>query len=301
MSDAIVTLRRFNRAFTQRIGVLDESFLGSGRPLGPSRVLYEVGPGGVTVRDLRARLGLDSGHLSRLLRRLADDGVVEITADPTDRRRRWVTLTPSGRREWRRLDRRSDALAARLVAPLSTRQRAALLEALGTAERILRAATIRIEVVAPEERHAVAALRAYFDELDRRFPGGFDPGDALTAARAGFRAPSGAFLLASDDADAVACGALQRVDAGTAEIKRMWVHADWRGFGIGRRMLGALEDRARELGYRRVVLDTNAELTEAIRMYTTAGYEPTARYNANPYAQRWFAKVLGDDTEMRGG
>lgn len=65
MADAIPTLRRFNRAFTERIGVLDESFLGTGRPIGPSRVLYEVGPDGTTVRELRDRLGLDSGHRRR--------------------------------------------------------------------------------------------------------------------------------------------------------------------------------------------------------------------------------------------
>ena len=293
MSDAIVTLRRFNRAFTQRIGVLDESFLGSGRPLGPSRVLYEIGPRGATVRDLRDRLGLDSGHLSRLLRRLADDGAVEVTPDPADRRRRRVALTPTGRREWQRLDRRSDALAARLVAPLSQRQRDALLAALDTVERILRASTLRIDVVAPDDPRTVAALRAYFDELDARFPDGFDPGDALGAAVAEFRAPHGAFLLALDDGAVAACGAVQRIDAHTAEIKRMWVHGDWRGHGVGRRMLAALEDRCRALGYTRVVLDTNASLTEAINMYTSAGYAPTVRYNDNPYAQRWFVKDLG--------
>ena len=62
-------LRRFNRTYTQRIGVLEESFLGTGRPLAVSRLLFEIGTAPATAQALRERLGLDSGYLSRLLRR----------------------------------------------------------------------------------------------------------------------------------------------------------------------------------------------------------------------------------------
>ena len=67
------TLRRFNRCYTQRIGVLAESYLDTGRPLGPSRLLFEIGADGARVADLRRRLGLDSGYLSRLLRQLEQE------------------------------------------------------------------------------------------------------------------------------------------------------------------------------------------------------------------------------------
>src|SRR5215207_6558849 len=139
--DEIATLRRFNRSYTQRIGVLSESYLGVGRPLGPSRLLFEVGAEGARVAELRRRLGLDSGYLSRLLRQLEQDDLVTVTADPDDRRQRVVALSPAGRREWRRLDRRSEDVARRLVDPLTTRQRTELATALATAERLLRAAT----------------------------------------------------------------------------------------------------------------------------------------------------------------
>ena len=95
------TLRRFNRTYTQRIRALDESFLGTGRPLGVTRLLFEVGPEGATARELRDRLDLDSGYLTRLLRRLSDDGLVDVRPDADDRRRRVVTLTAKGRRAWR--------------------------------------------------------------------------------------------------------------------------------------------------------------------------------------------------------
>src|SRR4051794_18213864 len=103
-------VRRFNRAYTPRIGALDSSFLGSGLPLGAARVLFEVGVDGAAVRELRARLGLDSGYLSRLLRDLERAGLVRVAPHASDRRRRVATLTTAGRRKWRTLDRRSDEI-----------------------------------------------------------------------------------------------------------------------------------------------------------------------------------------------
>ena len=142
-------LRRFNRSYTQRIGVLGDSYLGTGRPLGPSRLLFEIGAEGARVADLRLGLGLDSGYLSRMLRQLEQDDLVAVAPDPADRRQRVVRLTDAGRREWRRLDRRSEELAHRLVDPLTDRQRAELATALATADRLLRAATVTFESVDP--------------------------------------------------------------------------------------------------------------------------------------------------------
>src|SRR3990170_429896 len=173
------TLRRFNRTYTQRIGALDESFLGTGRPLGPSRLLFEIGSvdgAGATVRALRDRLGLDSGYLSRLLRTLESDDLVVVRRDPDDRRRRRVRLTRRGRTAWRRLDERSERLARTLVSPLSPRQRERLTDALATADLLVRAATVRFEETAPTDPRAVAAMAAYFAEIGERF--GFEPGDA---------------------------------------------------------------------------------------------------------------------------
>ncbi|MCB0896103.1 MAG: MarR family transcriptional regulator, partial [Nocardioidaceae bacterium] len=170
------TLREFNRTWTQRVGVLEESFLGTGRPLNVARLLFEIGPDGAGVRELRDRLDLDSGYLTRLLRRLTDDGLVELRPDPADRRRRLATLTPAGRASWRELDERSEELAARLVAPLTPRQRGRLIEALATANLLVRAATTALREVGPDDPVAREAAGRYFAELDRRFPGGFDPG-----------------------------------------------------------------------------------------------------------------------------
>lgn len=290
--ETVAVLRAFNRSFTQRIGVLDESFLASGRPVGSARLLFEIGRGPVTVLDLRRRLGLDSGYVSRMLRDLERDGLARVDVDTTDGRRRTVTLTASGRRAWRDLDRRSDALAADLLSPLTTRQCDDLAEALRVADRLVRAATVAFQIVDPQSDDALGAMRAYFAELAVRFPTGFDAGDTLVADAPAMRPPTGGFVVARSDTDVVACGGVLRHDDRTGEIKRMWVDADWRGVGLGRRMLVELERQVTALGYAGVVLDTNATLTEAIAMYERAGYRSIDRYNDNPYAQRWFAKQL---------
>src|SRR5256885_2090570 len=115
-------VRRFNRTVTQRVGALDDRFAGRDRPLGEARVLWEIGADGAEVRALRARLGLDSGHLSRLLRSLEAAELVELTAGEQDRRVRVARLTRAGRGELAELDRRSDAIAASLLDPLTPTQ-----------------------------------------------------------------------------------------------------------------------------------------------------------------------------------
>lgn len=290
--DEVATLRTFNRCYTQRIGVLAESYLGTGRALGPSRLLFEIGADGARVVDLRRRLGLDSGYLSRLLRQLEQENLVTLSADPGDGRQRIVRLSPAGRGEWRRLDRRSDDVARHLVEPLSARQRAELASALATAERLLRAATVDTDLVDPRSPAAQSALARYFGELDERFRSGFDPGAGGAADIAAMRSPDGAFVLMRSDQATVGCGGLQRIDDATGEIKRMWIDPDWRGLGLGGRLLTQLEAVARELGRTRVVLDTNESLVEAIAMYERAGYQQIERYSDNPYAHHWFAKDL---------
>jgi DNA-binding MarR family transcriptional regulator len=285
-------LRRFNRTYTQRIGALDDSFLGLGLPLGAARLVFEIGTTGATVRELRDRLGLDSGYLARLLRRLEADGLVAVGPDPNDGRRRLVALTKRGRTTRNRLDVRSEQLAEGLLEPLTERQRQRLDEALATADLLVRAATVHLERVNPRSPFAVEAVHAYFAELDARFPTGFDAVGALEEDARTMGADDGAFVVATSDGQPVACGGVQAMAPGVGEIKRMWVRPDWRGAGLGSRLLRHLEHLACELGHRVVRLDTNGTLTEAIAMYERAGYRRITRYNDNPYAQAWFEKDL---------
>jgi DNA-binding MarR family transcriptional regulator/GNAT superfamily N-acetyltransferase len=289
---ATATLRHFNRTYTQRIGVLEESFLGLGMPLAAARLIFEVGVEGTTVRELRDRLGLDSGYLSRLLRTLQDRGLVVVEPDPSDLRRRRVALTQEGSSTYRRLDERSERLAEGILQPLTERQRDRLTAALATADLLVRAATVQLRAVDPRSAMATRAAEQYFAELDRRFPGGFDAAGAHAADAVAVGDGTGVFVVATSDGLPVACGGLQLLTATTSEIKRMWVHPQWRGAGLGSRLLRHLEAVAVELGYETVRLDTNGTLTEAIALYEWAGYRRIARYNDNPYAQVWLEKSL---------
>ena len=293
MADPVVAVRRFNRSYTQRIGVLEDSFLGLGLPLGPARLLFEIGAtvqAPLTTQALRERLGLDSGYLSRLLRRLERDGLAAVDPDPADRRRRLVSLTAAGREHWAELERRSDDQARGIVDPLTPRQRDRLARALAEADLLVRAATVTIEPADPASPAGRDVVGRYFAEIGRRF--GFDPaGEADKDARL-LVPPTGLFVLAVSDGEPVACGGLQAIAAGVGELKRMWVHDGWRGAGLGSRLLRHLEDAARAAGHAAVRLDTNAALTEAIAMYQRAGYRPVPRYNDNPWATHFFEKKL---------
>jgi DNA-binding MarR family transcriptional regulator/predicted GNAT family acetyltransferase len=284
LQDRAATLRGFNRFYTRHLGVLERGFLGTRFSLTEARILYELAQAdGETASRLAARLGLDSGYLSRLLRALEQRGLVEVRPDPDDGRRRMVTLTRRGRSTRRRLEERSESHAQAMIEPLTARQRDRLTEALATADLLVRAATVRLHEVGPEHPIAAEAVGHYFAELDRRFPTGFDP-----------CAPDreGTYLVATSDGRPVACGGVLDLGDGVAEIKRMWVHPEWRGAGLGSRLLRELEQLARRLGHVVVRLDSNGTLTEAIAMYERSGYRRIERYSDNPYAQAWFEKYL---------
>ena len=283
-------VRRFNRSYTQRIGALEDSFLGMGLPLPATRLMFEIGSQPGTVRDLRARLGLDSGYVSRLLRRLESDGLVAVEPDLADRRRRVAALTAKGQERWDELEARSEDRARTLIDPLTPRQRARLTAALAEADLLVRAATVTLAETDPAEPEARAAVRRYFDELRDRF--GFDSAGQDVKDAAMLCPPDGAFIVAVSDGLPVACGGLQTIAPGIGEIKRMWVDEAWRGAGLGSRVLRDLESRSAALGHHTLRLDTNGTLTEAIAMYERAGYQPVARYNDNSFATHFFEKTL---------
>ena len=290
LAEQIAQVRRFNRLVTQRIGALDDHFLGRDRPLGASRLLYEIGPDGADLRDLRRRLGFDAGYVSRLAGALAKEGLVRLDRDRRDRRVRTARLTAAGRREVQEMNARSDRAAADQLNALNLRQRDALVAAMTEVHRLLRVAGVTIERVDPASPEARWCVVQYFAELDRRFDSGFDPAASLPAEDRDLVPPHGAFLVATVDGEPVGSGVVKAIGPGIASLKRMWVADSVRGLGIGRRMLAALEGQARELGLTTLRLETNKALTEAIAMYKSAGYREVAPFNDDPYADHWFEK-----------
>jgi DNA-binding MarR family transcriptional regulator/GNAT superfamily N-acetyltransferase len=288
----IQQVRRLNRAMTQRVGALDESYLRRGRPLGEARLIFETGVDGADVRALRTRLGLDSGYLSRLLRSLEQQHLVSVQREARDARARRVTLTRKGRAELARYDGLSNELASSILAPLDDQQRERLVNAMAEVERLIDAAVIEIRVEAPDCADARWCLDEYFRELARRFDTGFDPARSNPAANEDLSPPSGYFAVARIDGAVAGCGALKRLDAGMAEIKRMWTAPAMRGRGVARKVLQALEAIARDEGVRTLRLETNRTLKEAQALYRREGYQEVPAFNSEPYAHHWFEKPL---------
>jgi len=289
--DAILQIRRFNRTVTQQIGALEERFLGRDRSLGASRLLFEIGADGMEVRQLRARLNLDSGYTSRLLRGLEAEGLIRTARSSGDARVRCVKLTPAGRRELAVLNRRSDQAAASLLSRLPGAQRPAFVSAMGAVERLLLASAVGLRVENPRGRSAQDCLRRYFEELAERFETGYDPALGIPATATDLTPPQGFFVVATLNGEPVGCGALKcHPDHG--EIKRMWVAPPSRGLGIGKRILQRLEALARKRRVPLLRLETNKALTEAQALYRSCGYREVRPFNDEPYAHHWFEKPL---------
>ncbi|HXA68452.1 MAG TPA: bifunctional helix-turn-helix transcriptional regulator/GNAT family N-acetyltransferase [Bryobacteraceae bacterium] len=289
---AIQQIRSFNRTVTECIGALDDQFLGRALPLGEARLLWEIGPYGAEVRALGGLLDLDSGYVARLLYSLEQKGLVQVHSSPEDRRVGRASLTEAGLAERAELDRRSDALALRILEPLSVRQRAALVAAVTEVEHLLQAAMVRFAIEDPNTPDARWCFDQYFAELDARFEKGFNPALSISADALELTPPAGVLLIARLHDRPVGCGALKFHADASAELKRMWVAPVARGIGLGRRLLREIERHASEAGVAVLRLETNRTLSEAIALYQSSGYVEVDAFNAEPYAHHWFEKRL---------
>ncbi|GAB3970171.1 bifunctional helix-turn-helix transcriptional regulator/GNAT family N-acetyltransferase [Plantactinospora veratri] len=292
MLDQARSVRDFNRYYSQRIGLLTDRYLGQDRPLSEARLLYEIGTG-ASVRDLRSRLGWDSGYLSRSLRSLQGQGLVQLHAHETDGRVRVAELTDAGNAELAELERRSTAAASELLAPLTVAQRAELVAALQRTRRLLRLAAVTVEPTDAGSAAARDCLTGYTAELSTRFPEGYDSRALVDPAELG--GTGGAFLVAYEQGHPIGCGGIRTLAPGVAELCHLWVHGDARGLGLGRRLLAELERQAVTRGLHTVRLGTHRSLPEAAALYHSAGYRQIPAYGDSPYNQVCFERTVAGD------
>ena len=293
MQAEIDHIRRFNRTVTQRVGALNDRFLARDRPLASSRLLWEIGAEGAEVVMLRARLGVDSGQMSRMLRGLEADGLVTVTPSDADGRVRVARLTGPGLAERAVLDARSDELAASILGPLDPTQRTELVSAMRTVARLLAASLVELREVDPEEPRRAAlpacvrrraqspGARARLRSAqgrDRRAPRG-----AASARRVRRRLPArGGDRLRGGEAPA------WRRDRHQAHVAGR-VGPRPRARPAPARAPRAARPRAR---VHAGPLETSDVLPEAIALYRSAGYVEVAAFNDEPFADRWFTKPL---------
>ena len=290
MLDAVSRVRRFNRAVTSEVGALDTSFLGRGRPLGAARVLNSIGHGRNDVAELRDYLGLDSGLMSRLLRSLEDEGLIRTMAHPDDARRRIAKLTRTGRHEFNAYEAISNSQAELLLGRHNKPE--ALLAAMDIIASAFGRSRISIEESDPRGDAARYCLGEYYSELSRRFKGGFEVRLSRDPDATDMMSPRGAFFVAMSDGLPLGCVGLKGTGSELAEIKRLWVAPSARGLGVGRRLMDAAENAARNLSVRIVRLDTNSALAEALQLYRRTGWNEIDRFNDDPYPDLFFEKQL---------
>lgn len=288
--DPVSRIRRFNRVVTSEVGALDTSFLGRGRPLGAARVLNAIGHGQSDVAAIREALGLDSGLMSRLLRALEDEGLIETVPHPQDARRRIARLTEAGASEFQAYEALSNAQAESFLARHPEPQE--LLRAMDLVASALGRGRIVIEEMDPRHEDARYCLGEYYGELARRFKGGFDVSLSRDPDAIDMMRPRGAFLVARSDGLPLGCVGLKGSGGGIAEIKRLWVAPSARGLGLARRLMQAAENAARELSVNVLRLDTNSALPEAQQLYRSTGWSEIDRFNDDPYPDTFFEKHL---------
>ena len=290
MLDPVSRVRRFNRAVTSAVGALDTSFLGRGRPLGAARVLNAIGHGRTDVGDIRDYLGLDSGLMSRLLRSLEDEGLIETTAHGDDARRRIAKLAAAGKREFNAYEAISNRQAKDFLAHHT--QREALLSAMDLIASALGRDGTALQEMDPRSDEARYCLGEYYAELARRFKQGFDVKLSRDPDAKDMVRPRGSFIVAMSDGLPIGCVGLKGSSSGFAEIKRLWVAPSARGLGLGRRLMDAAEKAARELGITVLRLDTSSALAEAGQLYRRTGWTEIPRFNDDPYPDLFFEKRL---------
>ena len=290
LSDPVARTRRFHRAVTTEAGVLDASFLGRGRPLGPARVLNAIGRGIVDIAEIRAYLRLDSGLMSRILRGLEEEGLIRVEASEADARCRIASLTKAGEAEFAAYEALSDKQAADIVARHPHPE--VLLQAMDVVATALGFDRTVIERVSSLDPRAVACLEAYYAELARRLKSGFDVNLSADPEASDMAHPRGAFLLAMLDGMPIGCIGVKGTDKGYAELKRLWIVPSARGMGLAHRMMAEAEEEARRLGIKCLRLDTNSVLSDAVAMYHKLGWTEIERFNEDPYPDLFFEKLI---------
>jgi DNA-binding MarR family transcriptional regulator/GNAT superfamily N-acetyltransferase len=278
-------VRRFNRLYTQRIGILQDGYLDSGLTLPHVRVLYELlrqQPPAAAV--LARELDVDPAYLSRILKRLDRDHLIRRTPAAGDGRSSLLSLTTRGRRLIDTLQDRSRAEAAALLGPLARPAQDQLLAAMATIERILGGAGVApapylLRPHQPGDMGWVVSTHGSFYATEYGWDMTFEAHVAGIAQHfiEHFDAARERCWIAERDGRPVGSVFLVKKSAAVAKLRLLIVDPSARGLGIGARLVDECTRFARQVGYRTITLWTNSILDAARHLYERAGYRMVQR------------------------
>lgn len=278
LADRAESVRRFNRFYTRRIGVLQEHLLDSGFSLTEVRILYELAHRpAITSTDLCRELGLNAGYVSRVIAGFEKKGLIVKARSQVDARASELQLTEKGRATFASLN---DASCSEVVAMLDQLPESAqlqLIDAMGQIQGLLGESLSNYLLRDPQagdlgwivHRHGVlyaqeygwnAEFEALVAEIVAKYVREFDPrSDRCWIAEKDGRVVGSVFVVRHDDE--------------TAKLRLLYVEPSARGLGIGHRLVDECLRFARSAGYRKMVLWTNSVLVDARRIYERAGFQ----------------------------
>jgi DNA-binding MarR family transcriptional regulator/GNAT superfamily N-acetyltransferase len=298
---AVAAVRGFNRAYTRRFGLLDEQHLGSDFSLGEVRVLYELAhQERTTAAALARKLEVDPGHLSRMLGGLRRRGLVRRVRSADDRRASLLSLTPGGRREFQRLDRKANVHVSGLLRGLSPRQRAELVRSLSGVRRLLEPDPAEARTLLLRN-HRVGDLGWILERHGAVYAEEWGWGTPFEALVAEVVAEFGkqhdpsreACWIAELNGERVGSVMLVRHPErpGVARLRLLLVEPEARGLGVGRALVDVCTRFARAAGYRKVTLWTQSVLTAARAIYARAGYVKVSEMPNTEFGERLVAET----------
>jgi DNA-binding MarR family transcriptional regulator/GNAT superfamily N-acetyltransferase len=305
LEQRVGAVRRFNRLYTRRIGVLRDNFLDSSYSLAEARVLYELARRErLTATEVAADLGLDHGYLSRILRSFGERGLVAKAPSPTDRRQSLLSLTVKGRVAFAQIDQRSQSEIADMIGRLSPIDQERLIGAMRTIESVLdkTPASEPPYILRPPRPGDMGWIVSRHGALYREEYGWDERLEALTAeiVAAFIRDYDGKRergWIAERDGENVGCVLLVKETEEIARLRLLLVEPKARGLGIGARLVEETLRFAREAHYRSITLWTHSVLTAARHIYERAGFKLTASKEHDEFGKT----LVGETWELELG
>jgi DNA-binding MarR family transcriptional regulator/N-acetylglutamate synthase-like GNAT family acetyltransferase len=296
----VAAVRRFNRFYTQNIGVLRPGWLGSAFSLTEARVLYEIKQrDGVTASNIARDLGLDAGYLSRILRGFHKNGLIRKDISPRDGRQSLLSMTARGRKAFDPLERRTERQVGDLLGRLTASEQDHLVSAMRAIETILVSnpkaeSELILRQPLPGDLGWVVARHG---ELYAREFGWADSFEGLCAQIVAdfvsrYDAKCERCWIAKMDGQNVGSVFLVKDSETVARLRLLLVDPVARGRGLGTRLTDECIRFARTQGYRTITLWTHSVLTAARHIYERAGFrltssEPRRSFGQNVISEHW--------------
>lgn len=279
--DTIDRIRAFNRFYTRHLGLLDECFLGRKFSLPEIRILYEVArERATTATALADYLRMDPGYVSRILGTLLKQELLQRQADPEDRRRKQLRITPTGRRQLNALDRLARDNLKQLLAPLTREQQEELERHMKRIHRLLEPEGERSVLIRPLKMGDLGTIinrHALFYSEEYGWNERFEQTvlEVMTSFVSNYDATRERGWVAEVDGDFAGSVFAVKEDETTARLRALLVERQFRGLGLGRKLIEQCVDFCRRSGYRRITLWTCSDLVQARKLYDKAGFRLT--------------------------